>query len=44
MKVLACEICGSNDLVKQEGLFVCQYCGAKYSLEEARKMMVEGTV
>ncbi len=44
MKVLACELCGSNDLVKQEGLFVCQYCGAKYSLEEARKMMVEGTV
>ncbi|MGN0470698.1 MAG: TFIIB-type zinc finger domain-containing protein [Acutalibacteraceae bacterium] len=44
MKKLVCEMCGSSDLVKQDGLFVCQYCGAKYSLEEARKMMIEGTV
>lgn len=44
MKRLTCEMCGSNDLVKQEGVFVCQHCGCKYSVEEARKMMVEGTV
>lgn len=44
MKQLVCEMCGSNDLIKQDGVFVCQYCGAKYSVEEARKMMVEGTV
>ncbi|WP_026658215.1 TFIIB-type zinc finger domain-containing protein [Butyrivibrio sp. AC2005] len=41
MKKLVCEMCGSGDLVKQEGLYVCQSCGTKYSVEEARKMMVE---
>lgn len=25
-------------------LFVCQHCGTKYSVEEAKKMMIEGTV
>ena len=44
MKTLVCEMCGNNDLIKQDGVFVCQYCGTKYSLEEARKMMIEGTV
>lgn len=44
MKRLICEMCGSTDLIKQEGVFVCQSCGCKYSVEEARKMMIEGTV
>lgn len=44
MKQLICEMCGSTDLIKQDGVFVCQTCGTKYSVEEARKMMVEGTV
>ena len=44
MKALKCEMCGSNDVVKQEELFVCQNCGTKYTIEDARKMMVEGTV
>lgn len=44
MKQLVCEMCGSTDLVKQDGVFVCQSCGCKYSVEEAKKMMVEGTV
>lgn len=44
MKQLVCEMCGSTDLVKQDGVFVCQTCGCKYSVEEAKKMMVEGTV
>ena len=44
MKQLTCEMCGSTDLLKQEGVFVCQICGCKYSVEEAKKMMVEGTV
>lgn len=44
MKQLTCEMCGSTDLIKQDGVFVCQTCGCKYSIEEARKMMVEGTV
>lgn len=44
MKPLTCEMCGSNDVIKQNGLFVCQICGTKYSVEEARKMMIEGPV
>lgn len=41
MKQLVCEICGSTDLMKQDGLFVCQACGCKYSLEEIKKMLSE---
>lgn len=44
MKQLTCEMCGSTNLLKQDGVFVCQDCGTKYSVEEAKKMMVEGTV
>ena len=44
MKALTCEMCGSTNLIKQDGVYVCQSCGTKYSVEEARKMMVEGTV
>lgn len=42
MPKLACEICGS-DLVKDEGVFVCQGCGAKYTLEEARQLAFAST-
>lgn len=41
MKQLTCEMCGSTDLIKQDGVFVCQTCGTKYTVEEAKKMMVE---
>lgn len=44
MKALVCEMCGSGELLKQDGVFVCQHCGTKYSVEEAKKMMFEGTV
>ena len=44
MKPLTCEMCGSTNLLKQDDVFVCQSCGTKYSVEEAKKMMVEGTV
>jgi len=44
MKRLVCEMCGSTDMVKDGGLFVCQACGCKYTVEEAKKMMLEGTV
>lgn len=44
MKAMACEICGSHELIKQDGVFVCKNCGLKYSVEEAKKMMIEGTV
>lgn len=44
MKQLTCDMCGGTDLIKQDGVFVCQSCGAKYSIEEAKKMMIEGNV
>jgi len=44
MQKLTCEMCGSTDLVKDGGVFVCQVCGCKYSVAEAKKMMIEGTV
>jgi len=36
---IQCEICDSQNLLKQDGVFVCQDCGAKYSIEEIRKMV-----
>lgn len=44
MKQLTCEMCGSTDLMKQDGVFVCQTCGCKYSVEEAKKLMIDGIV
>lgn len=44
MKTITCEMCGGIDLVKTDGYFVCQNCGTKYTVEEAKKMMIEGTV
>lgn len=44
MKALVCEMCGSQNLIKKDGVFVCEMCGTKYSVEDAKKMMVEGTV
>lgn len=39
MQAMVCELCGSNDIVKQDGLFVCQHCGTKYSVEDAKKLI-----
>ena len=43
MKAIVCELCGSNELIKTDSVFVCQHCGTKYSLEEAKKLLVEIT-
>jgi len=39
MKRLTCEMCGGTEFVKDGDFFVCQSCGLKYTLENARKMM-----
>ena len=44
MKALTCEMCGSTEIVRQDGLYVCQACGTKYSKEDAKKMMSEETI
>lgn len=40
MNAIVCEMCGSSNLVKQDGLYVCQHCNAKYTVEEAKKLIV----
>lgn len=44
MRAIVCELCGSNDLVKDGSVYVCQHCGTKYTTEEARKLLVEASV
>ena len=39
MKQACCEVCGSIDLVKDGGVFVCQDCGCKYSVAEIREQL-----
>lgn len=36
---IQCEICDSTNLLKQDGVFVCQDCGARYTTEEIKKMV-----
>ena len=44
MTPLKCDLCGSQDIVKDGDYFVCQHCGTKYTLETAKQMMLGGTV
>ena len=44
MKALVCEMCSSPNLIKTDGMYVCENCGTRYTVEEARKMMIDGTV
>ena len=44
MKKIVCEMCEGSEFLKQDGMFVCQGCGMKYSVEEAKKIMVEDDV
>lgn len=41
MKVIVCELCGNQEFKKVDGMFVCEQCGTKYSVEDAQKLMVE---
>lgn len=41
MKKIVCELCEGTNFVKENGMFVCQGCGTKYSAEEAKSMMQE---
>ena len=44
MKAMVCEMCSSHDLVKDGDFYVCQNCGTKYTVEAAKKLMIEGVV
>ena len=41
MKVFRCEMCGSSELLKTEDLYACKNCGTKYTLENAKKLLIE---
>ncbi len=41
MKAIVCEMCSGHDFVKQDGMFVCQSCGTKYTIDDAKKLMVD---
>lgn len=41
VKKVSCDICGGNDLVKLDGVFVCQSCGCKYSADELKQAFVQ---
>ncbi len=41
MKAIVCEMCNSNDVVKEDGFYICQNCGTKYTAEDAKKLMVD---
>ncbi len=43
MKKIICELCGNSDFLKENGFFVCQSCGTKYSLADAKKLLGEST-
>ena len=34
MKRLTCEMCGSVDLIKEGGYYVCQFCKTKYTVDD----------
>lgn len=39
MKRIACDLCDGVEFIKKDGVFICQGCGTKYSLAEARSIM-----
>ena len=44
MSVIKCEMCGSNRLIKKDGLYQCEFCGTKYTPDEAKKLIITGSV
>ncbi len=38
---LVCKFCGSNDFVNEGDFFVCQYCGSKYTSDEAHHAIAD---
>ncbi len=38
---LVCKRCGGNEFNREDGLYVCQHCGSKYTSEEANHAIIE---
>ena len=41
MVEIQCEMCGSNNLIKHDGEYVCQHCETRYSTEEAKNLWLK---
>ena len=41
MKAIICEMCSGHDFIKDGDYYVCQSCGTKYTIESAKKLMME---
>lgn len=39
MQILKCQACGSSDLVAEEGVLVCSFCGRKYAREDEERVL-----
>ena len=39
--LIKCELCGNDQLVKNDGYYVCEECGTRYTPEEARRLVVK---
>ena len=39
MNKLVCEMCGGTNIIKENGVYICENCGVQYSLEAARQML-----
>lgn len=44
MNPMKCEFCGSNDFVKVEDFYICQHCSTKYTIEQAKHLVINGPV
>ena len=36
---IICDLCGGTRFVKEDNYYICQSCGTRYSLEDAKKMV-----
>lgn len=41
MKKIVCEVCNSQNIKKENGIFICKECGTEYSLDEVKNLMQE---
>ena len=44
MNEIVCEMCGSNNVIKQDDFYVCQSCNTKYTPEEFEKLIDGATI
>lgn len=41
MKAIRCELCGSIEIIKEDGLYRCNHCNTKYTVAEAAKLLAD---